>query len=112
MIVFFTILLVIISLAVSDAGPVSVGLCYSACNAGYVSCMAASGLVSSGAGPVGWWAWLTGAAAACSATQGICMSACTALVVAPILVVSTMEAPRLKLVGLVRAIMISIVQNS
>ena len=66
-----------------QSGPVLVGACYTACNAGYVACMSASGLVAGTTGPVGWWAWLTGAAAACSFTQGACMSACTTLVVAP-----------------------------
>ncbi len=67
----------------ASAGPVAVGLCYSACNAAYVSCMAASGLTAGVAGPVGWWAWFTGAGAACSATQGVCMAACSALLAAP-----------------------------
>ena len=40
-------------------------------------------------GPVGWWAWITGAgsiggaAAACSAAQGLCMAACTPLLPTP-----------------------------
>lgn len=63
-------------------GPITAGsavaACYTACNAGYVACMSGSGIVAGTTGPVGWWAWLTSAAAACSATQGVCMSACTA----------------------------------
>ena len=59
-----------------------VAICYSACNAGYVTCMLGFGLVAGVAGP------LAGpAAASCSVTQGACMSACTvgglAAVVAP-----------------------------
>jgi len=65
------------------AGPLAVGACYSACNAGYVACMAGSGLVAGTTGPVGWYAWLTGAAASCSIVQGTCMAACTALLAAP-----------------------------
>ncbi len=61
-----------------EAGPIAAGsavaACYSACNAGYVTCMASSWLV----GPVGWYAWLTGAGAGCSAVQGACMAACIA----------------------------------
>ena len=45
--------------------------------------MSGSGLVAGTTGPVGWWAWLTGAAAACSAGQGVCMAACTSLLIAP-----------------------------
>jgi hypothetical protein len=40
--------------------------------------MTASGLVAGTAGPVGWYAWATGAAASCSVIQGTCMAACTA----------------------------------
>ena len=70
----------------ASAGPIAAGsgvaMCYSACNAGYVTCMLGCGLVVGVGGP------LAGpAAAACSVTQGACMSACTvsglAVVVAP-----------------------------
>jgi len=57
----------------------AVAACYTACNAGYVVCMAGSGLVAGTTGPVGWWAWITGAAAGCSAVQATCMTACTAV---------------------------------
>jgi hypothetical protein len=64
------------------SGPIAAGsavaLCYSACNAGYVTCLAASGIVAGTTGPVGWYAWLTSAAAGCSAIQGACMATCTA----------------------------------
>lgn len=69
------------------AGPLVVALCYSACNAGVVSCYSAAGLVF-GTNPVGWVAWLAGgpaAASACSAAQGACMAACTVSVAAPTL---------------------------
>jgi len=63
-------------------GPIAAGSAvaygYSACNAGYVTCLAASGLTAGVVGPVGWVAWLTSAPAACSAAQGVCMAACTA----------------------------------
>lgn len=65
-----------------ESGPIAAGsavaACYSACNAGYVTCMASSGLVAGVTGPVGWYAWLTSAAASCSLVQATCMSACTA----------------------------------
>jgi len=61
-----------------DAGFATIGLCYTACNAGYVTCMSGSGLVAGTTGPVGWWAWLTSAAAGCSAVQGSCMAMCAA----------------------------------
>jgi hypothetical protein len=63
----------------ASAGPIVAGsaaaACYTACNAGYIVCMTASGLVAGTTGPVGWWAWLTSAAAGCSAIQGACMAA-------------------------------------
>ena len=56
-----------------EADPIIAGsavtACYTAYNAGYVTCMAGLGLVAGVAGPVGWWAWITGAAAGCSAVQ-------------------------------------------
>lgn len=66
-----------------SAGPLAYAGCQTACNSGYVVCMAASGLVAGTTGPVGWWAWLTGAAGACSLVQGTCMAACTPLLIAP-----------------------------
>ena len=65
-----------------EAGPILAGsavtVCYTACNAGWCACMTASGLVAGTTGPVGWYAWATGAAAGCSVIQGTCMAACTA----------------------------------
>mmetsp|Transcript_64221 Transcript_64221/g.78523 ORF Transcript_64221/g.78523 Transcript_64221/m.78523 type:complete len:99 (+) Transcript_64221:100-396(+) len=93
--VFLNILLVLMIIISNTEGvilygPLTVGLCYTACNAGYVACMSAAGLTAgvsvATTGPVGWWAWMTGApaaAAACSAIQGACMAACTTTVVAP-----------------------------
>ena len=52
------------------------GTCQTACNAGYMTCLAAAGVVAGTTGPVGWYAWLTSAPAACSAAQGACMAAC------------------------------------
>jgi hypothetical protein len=67
----------------AQAGLVAQGLCYTACNTGWVACLSSSGIVAGTTGPVGWWAWLTSAAAGCSAVQGACMTACTPLLVAP-----------------------------
>jgi hypothetical protein len=80
-----------------EAGPIAWGACQTACNAGAVVCYAQVGLVfgtvatgAAATGPVGWVAFLTGAggtataaAAACSAAQGVCMAACTPLLIAP-----------------------------
>ena len=72
----------LVLLNVCEAGPIAAGsavaACYTACNTGYVTCMAASGLVAGTTGPVGWWAWITSAAGGCSIVQGACMTACTA----------------------------------
>jgi hypothetical protein len=63
-------------------GPVlagsAVAACYTACNAGWVTCLASYGIVAGAAGPVGWFAWLSSAPAGCSVVQGACMAACTA----------------------------------
>jgi hypothetical protein len=85
-IIFIVFFLLLVASKVTDAGPIvagsSVALCYTACNAGYVTCMAAAGL---SAGMIGPFAFVAGIA--CSATQGACMSACVdvglALTVAP-----------------------------
>ena len=75
--------LAIAFLATASAGPVAVGMCYTACNTAWVSCLAAYGVVAGTSGPVGWYAWLTGAPAMCSGLQGACMAACTPLALAP-----------------------------
>eukprot|EP01084_Bolivina_argentea_P211479 359744_1 len=78
-------ILAIISNRKVEAGPLSCaagvafyGSCQTACNAAWCACMTASGLTAGATGPVGWYAWLTSAAAACSALQGTCMAACAA----------------------------------
>ncbi len=80
---FFVICLFLNTSPVVEAGPIAAGsavsVCYTACNAGYVTCMTSSGLVAGTTGPVGWWAWATGAAASCSAVQAACMTTCTAV---------------------------------
>merc|ERR1712110_1067178 len=73
----------LLCLSMVHSGPVAYAACQTACNTGYATCMAASGLSASGTGPVGWYAWLTGAAGACSAVQGACMAACASFLVAP-----------------------------
>ena len=81
----FVFLLLCLHVAQSLAGPLTVGACYTVCNAAVCACYASAGLVF-GTQPVGWWAAIWGlpaAAAKCSAAQGVCMAACTALVVAP-----------------------------
>ncbi|KAL3930087.1 MAG: hypothetical protein SGBAC_011921 [Bacillariaceae sp.] len=73
---FFLVLLTSLTEPIT-AGPIAassgISMCYTACNAGYVSCMAGCGLVAGVASP------LAGPAAlACSVTQGACMATCTA----------------------------------
>jgi hypothetical protein len=90
-ITYFKLMVAILLFGVAFGGPIMAGsavaACYTACNVGYVCCMTSSGLVAGVAGPVGWWAWITGAASACSAIQGACMATCVAtglaLTVAP-----------------------------
>ncbi|KAJ3280131.1 hypothetical protein HDU79_011977 [Rhizoclosmatium sp. JEL0117] len=93
-----TIIVVVGTAAGVYAGPLAYATCQTACNLGACACYAAAGLtfgtVTLGAvagGPITWWAWFfggaaatgTAAATACSAAQGICMAACTPLLVAP-----------------------------
>lgn len=62
---------------IADAGPIMAGcavaLCYTACNAGYVTCMTGAGLSAGMVGPLAF-----AAGAACSVAQGACMSTCIA----------------------------------
>ncbi|QRV90993.1 transmembrane protein [Ceratobasidium sp. AG-Ba] len=64
----------------AQAGPVAMGLCYSACNAGYVTCCTTAGAV---AGTFTLGLGVPAALFACSAVQGACMAACTPLLAAP-----------------------------
>ncbi|CAE6494378.1 unnamed protein product [Rhizoctonia solani] len=64
----------------AQAGPIAMGLCYSACNAGYVTCCASAGSV---AGTFTLGLGVPAALAACSLVQGTCMSTCTPLLLAP-----------------------------
>ncbi|CAE6474554.1 hypothetical protein ACGC1H_001749 [Rhizoctonia solani] len=63
-----------------QAGPIAMGMCYSACNAGYVTCCASAGAV---AGTFTAGLGIPAALAACSVVQGTCMAACTPLLAAP-----------------------------
>ncbi|CAE6407261.1 unnamed protein product [Rhizoctonia solani] len=63
-----------------QAGPIAMGLCYSACNAGYVTCCASAGAT---AGTFTLGLGVPAALAGCSVIQGACMSACTPLLAAP-----------------------------
>ncbi|CAE6506335.1 unnamed protein product [Rhizoctonia solani] len=63
-----------------QAGPIAMGMCYSACNAGYVTCCTAAG-VTAGTFTLG--LGIPAAVAACSVVQGTCMAACTPLLAAP-----------------------------
>eukprot|EP00985_Skeletonema_marinoi_P024060 scaffold16464_cov117-Skeletonema_marinoi.AAC.2 len=47
------ICIVSILLNQSEAGPITCAACYTACNAGYVTCMTSSGLIAGTTGPVG-----------------------------------------------------------
>ncbi|CAE6512885.1 unnamed protein product [Rhizoctonia solani] len=64
-----------------QAGPIAMGMCYSACNAGYVTCCTAAGTT---AGTFTLGLGVPAAVAACSVVQGACMAACVPLGVAPI----------------------------
>ncbi|CAE7122953.1 unnamed protein product [Rhizoctonia solani] len=63
-----------------QAGPIAMGLCYSACNAGYVTCCTSAGAI---AGTFTLGLGIPAALAGCSVIQGTCMAACTPLLAAP-----------------------------
>ncbi|KAF8604944.1 hypothetical protein BDV93DRAFT_521837 [Ceratobasidium sp. AG-I] len=62
------------------AGPIAMGLCYSACNAGYTTCCTVAGVT---AGTFTFGLGVPAAIAACSVIQGTCMATCTPLLTAP-----------------------------
>ena len=87
-VLILTLTLVVALLSKVYCGPVAVGLCYTACNAGYGTCLAAVGVTAGVTAPVTWAGWFYGvpaACVACSAAQGACMTLCTPLLVAPTL---------------------------
>jgi len=65
----------VVTSKIAEAGPIMAGcavaLCYTACNAGYVTCMTDAGLSAGMVGPLA-----IAAGVACSAAQGACMSMC------------------------------------
>lgn len=82
-----------------EAGPIAWGVCQSACNTGYVTCLAGTGYVAGEYADIidkyhltksiNHWAGtftlglgVPAAVWACSAIQGVCMAACTPLLVA------------------------------
>ncbi|CAG8595072.1 2363_t:CDS:2 [Scutellospora calospora] len=75
---FFVLFLSIANIA--DAGPITYILCQTACNAGWVSCYAAAGLV---AGTVTGGLGAPAAAILCNVAQGACMAACAASFLTP-----------------------------
>ncbi|RIB08866.1 hypothetical protein C2G38_1982239 [Gigaspora rosea] len=74
------IFLVLLLSSMADAGPLTYILCQSACNAGWVSCYAAAGLV---AGTVTGGVGAPAAAILCNVGQGACMAACAASFLTP-----------------------------
>lgn len=63
-----------------NAGPGVAVVCASGCNAAAVACYGAAGLTM---GTITFGLGAPLAALACSATQGVCMAACVAMVAAP-----------------------------
>ncbi|KAF8604943.1 hypothetical protein BDV93DRAFT_491014 [Ceratobasidium sp. AG-I] len=81
----FTSIVAVVAVALNasqpvQAGPIAMGLCYSACNAGYVACCASAGTT---AGTFTLGLGVPAAVAGCSGAQGACMAACTTLIVTP-----------------------------
>ena len=81
---FYIYLILILSFILgSFGGPLACGACFTACNAGWVSCLAGYGIVAGTTGPIGWYAWLVSAPAMCSGIQSACMIGCGTLCLAP-----------------------------
>jgi hypothetical protein len=83
---FFQLLVVFTSLATAFSGPAAVALCYTACNAGYGTCLGLVGVTAGVTAPVTWAGWFYGvpaACAGCSLVQGTCMAACTPILLTP-----------------------------
>ena len=99
----FTSIVAVVAVALNagqpvQAGPIAMGLCYSACNAGmcssfkrlrprnlqdvlgYITCVTAAGFT---AGTFTLGLGMPLALFGCSAVQGACMAACTPLLAAP-----------------------------
>ena len=82
----FQLIVALVTLATAFSGPLACGLCYTACNAGYGTCLGLVGVTAGVTAPVTWSGWFYGvpaACVACSLAQGTCMAACTPLCVAP-----------------------------
>ena len=60
---------------IAMAGPIALGICYTGCNAVWVACVTAGGGI---AGVTTGGSGVSAAIKACSAAQGVCMTACVA----------------------------------
>lgn len=80
------ILALLATAATVRSGLVAQGLCYTACNVGYGACLSFVGVTAGVAAPATAGTIAAGvpaACVACSAAQGMCMAACTPLLLAP-----------------------------
>ncbi|CAG8710320.1 36361_t:CDS:2 [Gigaspora margarita] len=75
-----SIILILLISSTANAGPIVYIVCQSSCNAGWVACYAAGGLV---AGTVTGGLGAPAAAILCNIAQGACMAACAASLLAP-----------------------------
>ena len=81
----FQLIVALVTLATAFSGPLACGLCYTACNAGYGTCLGLVGVTAGVTAPVTWYGWFYGVPAAymgSSLDQRICMTACTLLCIA------------------------------
>ncbi|RIB08799.1 hypothetical protein C2G38_1982314 [Gigaspora rosea] len=75
-----SVILILLLSSTANAGPILYAVCQTACNAGWVACYAAGGLV---AGTVTGGLGAPAAAILCNIAQGGCMAACAASLFAP-----------------------------
>ena len=79
--IIFLAFFLALMMSVAEAGIIALGICYTGCNALWVTCVAAAGGVAgvSTGGLV-----VAPAILACNAGQGTCMSACTVALALPL----------------------------
>ncbi|RIB08800.1 hypothetical protein C2G38_319280 [Gigaspora rosea] len=75
-----SIILILLLSSIANAGPIVYIACQSSCNAGWVACYAAAGLI---AGTVTGGLGAPATAILCNIAQGTCMAACAASLLAP-----------------------------
>ena len=78
---FMALIILSILISTAQAGPIALGICYTGCNALWVTCVAGAGGV---AGVSTGGLAVAPAILACNTGQGTCMTACTVALALPV----------------------------